>query len=97
MNRTAPQHGERRCYLRGCRRPECLDAHYRYMSRYRLDRERGTTRRIPAGPAAQHVQNLHKDGWTTGQIAAASRCADRTISDLLHHKNKTVRKDLAAR
>ncbi|MER7806125.1 hypothetical protein [Streptomyces sp900116325] len=96
--RTAPQHGERRCYLRGCRRTECLNAHYRYMSRYRLDRQQGAgTRRIPAEPAAQHVQTLYEAGWTTGQIAVAAECADRTVADLLHRKNKTIRKDLAAR
>ncbi|MGW9245803.1 hypothetical protein [Streptomyces badius] len=98
MTTRAPvQHGERRCYLRGCRLPECLDAHYRYMSRYRLDRERGTTRRVPPGPAAQHVQKLADAGWTIGQIAAAARCAERTLLDLRAQTNKTIQKALADR
>lgn len=95
--RTPVQHGERRCYLRGCRRPECLNAHYRYMSRYRLDRERGSARRIPPGPAAQHVQNLAAAGWTIGQIAAAAGCAERTLLDLRAQANKTIQKTLADR
>ena len=95
--RTAPQHGERRCYLHGCRRPECLNAHYRYMSRYRLDRIEGATRRVPIDPVAQHVQTLRDAGWSPGQIAAAAGCTERTVSDLQHHRYKTIRRDIASR
>ncbi|MBQ1118468.1 hypothetical protein [Streptomyces sp. C3-3] len=95
--RAPVQHGERRCYLRGCRRTECLNAHYRYMSRYRLDRERGSARRVPPGPAAQHVLSLAAAGWTVGQIAAAAGCAERTILDIRAQANKTIKKDLADR
>lgn len=95
--RTLPEHGERRCYLRGCRRPECLQAHYRYMSRYRLDRERGGTRRTPSGPAARHILALCEAGWTIGQIAVAAGCAERTVSNLREQRYKTIKKDLADR
>jgi len=95
--RTPPQHGERRCYLRGCRLPECADAHYRYMSRYRLERERGSTRRTPSGPAAQRVLDLCAAGWTIGQIAIAAGCAERTVSNLREQRYQTIKNDLANR
>lgn len=95
--RTPLQHGERRCYLRGCRRPECSNAHYRYMSRYRLDTERGNNRRVPSGPVAAHVRQLIADGWSHGQIAAAARCTSGAISRVSRHRYPTIATDLAAR
>ncbi|TVL89817.1 hypothetical protein [Streptomyces sp. SAJ15] len=86
MTRTPPQHGERRCYLRGCRRPECLDAHYRYMSRYRLDRERGQKRRVPAGPTLDRIRGLLEAGWLRSQIADATGCSARGISGIASGK-----------
>jgi hypothetical protein len=80
--RTAPKHGERACYLRGCRLSACCDANYRYMSRYRLDRERGQKRRIDSSPAANHVDTLLAAGWNKRQIAEAARCAAHVVTDL---------------
>ncbi|MFI5769602.1 hypothetical protein ACIA74_13780 [Streptomyces sp. NPDC051658] len=97
MNRTEPQHGERRCYLRGCRRPECRNAHYRYMSRYRLDRERGQHRRTDATAAAEHVRQLAAEGWSHRQIANAAQCSERLIASLAQGTYASTRADLAAR
>lgn len=97
MTKTPPQHGERRCYLRGCRRPECRTAHYRYMSRYRLDRARGNQRRVPTGPAAAHVKTLHAAGWSSSQIAAVAGCSERVVICLAAGTYATMRADLAAR
>lgn len=89
--RTPPQHGERRCYLKGCRRPECCNANYRYMSRYRLDREQGQQRHVDATPAADHVRVLLDAGWNLRQIGDAAGCAHRVIADLAHRRQVTVK------
>jgi plasmid maintenance system antidote protein VapI len=67
------------------------------MSRYRLDRERGGTRRTPSGPAAQRVHDLCATGWTVSQIAVAAGCAERTVGNLRERRYKTIQKDLADR
>lgn len=85
-----PDHGERRRYLRGCRCSECSNAHYRYMSRYRLDRERGQHRRVDSAPAAAHVRTLLNAGWNQRQIADAAQCAHRVIADLAAKRQATT-------
>lgn len=82
MTSRPSQHGERACYLRGCRRPECADAHYRYMSRYRLDLQRGQRRRVPAAPARARVHALLDAGWSRSQIATTTGCSARGVSAL---------------
>jgi transcriptional regulator with XRE-family HTH domain len=67
------------------------------MSRYRLDRQRGHTRRVPAGPAAARVRSLVAAGWSFGQIATAAHCAERTISALHRGEHPTVDKGIAER
>lgn len=81
--RTAPQHGERRCYLRGCRRPECRAANYRYMSKLRLERQRGQRRRTCIKHVTDHVQNLIDAGWTQAQIERATGVGHRSIAPIL--------------
>ncbi|MFC5802756.1 hypothetical protein [Streptomyces formicae] len=75
-------HGERRCYLRGCRRDECATANYRYMSRFRLDKARGQRRQIDATQTIAHAERLTANGWTHAQIAEASGLGPRTIGEL---------------
>lgn len=83
-----PQHGERRCYLRGCRLPECETANYRYMSKLRLDVARGQRRLIDATQTITHTERLIANGWTHTQIASAAGVADRTVGELF--KRTTV-------
>ncbi|WP_234316800.1 hypothetical protein, partial [Streptomyces sp. NRRL S-15] len=83
MARSLPKHGERACYLRGCRRPECCDANYRYMCRIRLEHERGQRRRTEAQPVADRVAELIGAGWTQAQIERATGVGHRTLSPLL--------------
>lgn len=97
VNRTAPAHGERACYLRGCRRDECRNDHLRYMKRYRLERHQNGPRRTDVGPAAQHVRDLVADGWSQRQIADAANCSGRTISAILADKYQTMDVTLYAR
>ena len=95
--KTSPAHGTRACYLRGCRRPECGDAHYRYMARYRLDRHRGNTRRINvnATPALERTNQLLAAGWNHRQIAEAAGTSRRAISDLVTGKLEAIHQDTA--
>lgn len=88
--RTPPRHGERRCYLRGCRRPECAAANYQYMSRYRLDREHGQRRRIDSTPACDRVHELLAAGWNQRQIADAANCSERAISEAAQRIHPTM-------
>lgn len=76
---TPPPHGERRCFLRGCRLPECIAADKRYIKRLRLDRERGVRRRLDAQPAAERIQTLRDAGWTQAQIARAAGLSHTVI------------------
>ncbi|MFD5875657.1 hypothetical protein [Streptomyces sp. NPDC060322] len=81
--RTPPQHGERRCYLHGCRRPECLNAHYRYMSRLNLEHSRGQKRRVDAAPVTAHLNLFIEAGWKQAQIERATGVNHRTLGPLL--------------
>lgn len=94
--RPQPTHGTRARYLRGCRCTPCTDAAYHYMSRIRLDHERGQRRRIPAEPTRDHVKNLCTAGWTLTQIATAAGCSRHTISSLVSHSTHNVRRDIGA-
>ncbi|MFJ5886810.1 hypothetical protein [Streptomyces californicus] len=80
--RTPVRHGERRCYQAGCRRPECLDAHYRWCSRYRLDVHEGRPRRIDATESLRHIQALLDAGWMQSQIARAAGLAHRVLTSV---------------
>ncbi|WP_275558576.1 helix-turn-helix transcriptional regulator [Streptomyces sp. 5-6(2022)] len=81
--RTEAPHGERRCYLRGCRRPECCKANYQYMTHLRLDTIRGNNRRTPATQSRAHIQQLIALGWSQTQIGDTTRVSRRTISEIL--------------
>ncbi|MGW3492014.1 hypothetical protein [Streptomyces sp. NPDC001054] len=94
---TPPRHGARARYLRGCRCEGCRRAHYRYMSRYRLERERGTIRRVPVGPVAEHISRLTAEGWSCAQIAAAANCSESSVRSAARRQYATMRADLAAR
>ncbi|MEU2603222.1 helix-turn-helix domain-containing protein [Streptomyces albus] len=92
-----PPHGTRARYLRGCHCDACRAANYRYLTRYRLDRERGTRRRVDAEAPRRHAQTLYDAGWTTNQIAEAAGCAPTAISRILRGAHATIRADIAAR
>ncbi|MEU5900636.1 hypothetical protein [Streptomyces venezuelae] len=94
---TADHTPSRACYLRGCDSKGCRQANYRYMSRYRLDRERNGRRRVDASPAAAHVRKLVDAGWSRHQIATVADCAERTIVSLCNGHYPTIRADIAAR
>lgn len=69
---TPPQHGERRCYLRGCRRPECRAAHLKYCKAYDIRRHREGPQRVDCKPVADHLRHLISEGWTQTGIAEAT-------------------------
>lgn len=81
--KTPPQHGERRCYLRGCRRPECVEANKRYCKLSDLRRHREGPRRIDATEVASHLRHLiENEGWTQLDIAASTGIKVGTIGGL---------------
>lgn len=93
---TPPKHGERRCYLRGCDRPECRNANRRYCKAYRLRRETtGDVLRVPVAQVAHLVNAWTRQGWSQRQIAEAAGCSDRVIHNILTGTIKGVRPDIA--
>lgn len=86
MARTAPQHGERRCYINGCRRPECKAANDVYCKRYRVRRHRAGTMRVDAAPYVGLARRYADIGWSRRQIAEAAGISETTIINLLNGK-----------
>ncbi|MFE0088807.1 hypothetical protein [Streptomyces sp. NPDC059016] len=95
MTRTPPQHGERRCYMAGCRRDECRAANAAYCKRYRVSRHRNGPRRVDATPYAEHVRRYADLGWSRRQIALLAGTSETTIIDLLSGKAKHLNPDSA--
>ncbi|MFF4536595.1 hypothetical protein [Streptomyces aureus] len=77
-------HGERRCYLRGCRRPECVEANRKYCKRYRVERHRTGRRRPDAGPYAVIARRYAAAGWSHSEMAALTGCAETVFHNLLN-------------
>lgn len=86
---TPPQHGERRCYLRGCRHPACVDANKRYCKAADLRRHREGLRRIDGSKAAARLRALVDDGWTRAGIAQELGLPISTIGGLIGGWHKT--------
>lgn len=67
---TADTHGTNKCYLYGCRQPECLAAHAAYVKRRRrliaYGRWQGF---IPAIGVTRRLQALRRIGYSTYQLA----------------------------
>lgn len=81
--KTPRQHGERRCYLRGCRRPECVEANKRYCKAADLRRHREGPQRIDGTKAAEHLRKLIGEGWTRAGIAHEADLPISTIGGLI--------------
>lgn len=82
--RPAPPHGTRACYLRGCPRDECRDAHRRYCKRYGLRvLEGGGPIRVDLTPAAARVHTWHQQGYSQRQISEAAGTSPAVIQTLL--------------
>lgn len=75
---TPPQHGERRCYLRGCRRDECRAAHARYCKEYALATVHAPIR-IDAAPVAAYIQSWVDKGYSNRQVAIAAGRSDGEV------------------
>ncbi|MFD3568492.1 hypothetical protein [Streptomyces sp. NPDC058667] len=94
--KTPPQHGERRCYIAGCRRPECAAANAAYCKQYRSRRYRGGPKRVDAAPYAAHVRRYADLGWSRSQIAEMAGTSETTIVDLLSGEAKRLNPGSAA-
>jgi transcriptional regulator with XRE-family HTH domain len=88
--KTPSQHGERRCYLRGCRRAECVEANKRYCKLSDLRRHREGPSRIDATDVASHLRRLiEEEGWTQIDIATCTGIKVGTIGGLAAGRYKT--------
>lgn len=94
--RTLPAHGTRACYLRGCRRDECRDAHRRYCKQYDIRRHRQGPVNIDATEATNHVQALIALGWTQAAIAQTTGVGTTIVVSLANNAQRTIRPDHAA-
>lgn len=90
---TPPQHGERRCYLRGCRRPECRAANKRYCKAYDIRRHREGPVYVDAKPCQEHLQKLLDDNWSMASIATATNMPAGTLRAIAVGDHKTCRPD----
>ena len=95
MTSSPRQHGERRCYLQGCRRPECVAANKRYCKQYRVQTVRRPLR-VDATPVRLHIQQWVDQGYTQTQIGQAVGKSSGDISKLLNGQ-PTVAARIAAR
>ncbi|MFJ8929302.1 helix-turn-helix domain-containing protein [Streptomyces sp. NPDC102364] len=80
----------RACYQRGCRDAGCELANYRYMSRLRLERARGKRRTVDAAQTIAHTERLLARGWSHRQIANAANIGDRTVGEMLAHRERVL-------
>lgn len=92
--RTLPQHGERRCYLRGCRQPECVAANKRYCKQYRVATIHHPVR-IDAAPLAAYLDNLVNQGFSHRQIADAAGRRDGEITKIRSRQQATTIPEVA--
>ncbi|MGW6557955.1 hypothetical protein [Streptomyces hydrogenans] len=84
-----PQHGERRCYLRGCRRPECVEANKRYCKQYRLATVHAPLR-VDASAAVRRLAQWANQGYSHTQIATAAKINAPEVSKLLTGKQTAI-------
>ncbi|MEV8101015.1 helix-turn-helix transcriptional regulator [Streptomyces sp. NPDC088135] len=83
MSRPLPPHGHSNRYAYGCRCKPCTKAASRADLERRLDRMAGRSRKVPAGPAREHVQKLLKQGLSKAQIDRASGVPVTTVQRLV--------------
>lgn len=93
---TPPQHGERRCYIAGCRLPECREANAAGCKRYRAARYREGALRVDAAALAEVVRRYAAAGWSRAEIAELSRVSETTIINLINGKVRRVSANSAA-
>lgn len=90
MTRTPPQHGERRCYIAGCRRPECTAAHKRYCKAYRAATFHTGTLRHDTTAAAGRITRWALEGWSHSQMSQTTGCSGRVIFNLLNNGTSSI-------
>lgn len=97
MTSPPPRHGVRARYLRGCRCDACTTTHKRYMAHYHLRRQQGHQNRVPAEPAADHIDRLLTAGWTIPAIARTASVPCSTIRTLTQRTFRHTHHSVAAK
>jgi AraC-like DNA-binding protein len=94
--KTPPQHGERRCYMAGCRRPECRAANSTYNKQYRVAQYGKGNRRVDAAPYTDLVRTYVDVGWSRAQLAKRTGVSETTIVHLVAGKLARINPDVAS-
>lgn len=68
-----------------------------YVKRWRLDRERGIRRYVPAEPVRAHVLALLGDGWSATGIAEVAGVSVQTVCSLRAGRHRQIRRATAVR
>lgn len=96
MKTTLPRHGERACYQRGCRLPECRLANYRYSKKLGADHARGEYREHDTTQARAHMERLFAHQWRQADIARATGISRSLISLIAQGQRTTSRRNVLA-
>lgn len=88
MTTSVAEHGSRACYLRGCRLPECEQAHHEYQVFRRRQIAYGRWDRFAdAAPVRDHVTWLAGFGVTERMVASAAGVSPASMARLMHGKD----------
>jgi DNA-binding CsgD family transcriptional regulator len=82
----------RACYQRGCRRPECRQANYRYGKKLATEHVRGEHRLHPTEEVRAHIERLISNGWWQAEIARAAGVSRSTVGVLVAGQRYTNRR-----
>lgn len=98
-----PDHGTRARYLRGCHCDDCRNAHARDCKRWRVAvgyKSRAgaeALRRVPVGPAADHLRTLRAAGMTWADIAVETGAHSEHLRKIHARVYATTHRDIAER
>ena len=98
-----PDHGTRARYLRGCHCDDCRTAHARDCKRWRVAvgyKSRAgaeALRRVPVGPAADHLRTLRAAGMTWADIAVETGAHSEHLRKIHARVYATTHRDIAER
>lgn len=88
------RHGTNRCYIEGCRRPECLRAHVALHERWRIRAdENGGSTLTPAWRARRRIEALMAIGYGVQQIADEVGCTPSWLWSIRGGRYASIRLD----
>lgn len=99
---TEEHQGDNNCYVRGCRLPQCTEAHRLYerngwRERNRPDGARRRNRRVKPTKAVEHLVWLASRGIGYKRVAELTGLAEPTIRLIRQGKRKYIMSDVERR